>query len=591
MDSNSLIQMSSSWLLSLGCAAAGLFFLLINVVILFTHAGKSGEGPSVPAARKRRFYILAFITVVSAYCILNALLLATRSLQGPGSIPAVNILSSLPLLAVLFFYKTVDSFVNERFFTVFTILQLAVIVLAPFINILPDETVFFTNLFLFLWYLSVLGFGFYHFSRHISRAASGNILLLVIMVSLVFFILSLVNDLSLSAFDFTMVPDHIQIAGLTILCLFLTALHLWETPRVLKGAEDKTDPRMAELRAFIASLRALYAFSVEISGNAENSAERLLSLIRNTIKRTSESIERIHSVDSQIKVNISDLKNCLNGFIADISPVLEDRLKTEKSAKSVEDISNILEEIENKGKIVSSGVVNLTSIIDNAKKNTDKSHRIILDIRTDLDNIDSFSQTIEKVSEEANTLAMNAAIESAGNLDAGGTGFKVVSNDLRELSSKIKGQTEEIKTVLATLKKDLDAGITSTEKVRSFFIEIEMITENIFRLILDIVSHSNGIAGTITESRANIDSLHQLSEHMEKLFHDNRSLTDDLSKEIEITRNNFYQIAMLIGKGKDIFDTLQERSASLKGKTDELCSYRESSDKFMKGLTDTNEPA
>lgn len=588
MDTIGLIQMSSNWLVSLGCSAANLFILLISVIILLSGGDKT---PHSADSGRRHAYILTFLSLIVVYSALNSYFLATGALNNETYRLPFRFLTPLPLLAVLLFYKTLESYENPKIMNLFTLIQLAIIVLVPVLGFLPEQTVLFINLFLLLWNLAVLGYGFYHFSRYVHRTESGNILLLVIMVSLVLFTLSLVNDFSLSTIDFVIIPDYIQIAGLTCLGMFLAITLFRETAGKDKEKNNAGDVRLEELKTLAESVRTLYNFAVELSGNAENSAERLYSLVRNSINRTSDSINRIHSVDGQIKVNISDLKNSLNSFIADISPVLEDRLKTEKSSKSIDDIANTLEEIENKGKIVSSGVVNLTSIIDNAKKNTDKSHRIILEIRTDLDNIESFSQTIEKVSEEANTLAMNAAIESAGNLGAGGTGFKVVSDDLRGLSSKIKGQTEEIKNVLGSLKKDLEAGITSTDSVRSFFQEIELITENIFRLILDIVGHSNVISGTINETKSNIESLKQVSEHLENLFHDNRSLTEELNREIEITRNNFYHIAALIGKGKDVLDSLLERSQGMKENTGELFRLRDSIDQALRALQRSDKPA
>jgi methyl-accepting chemotaxis protein len=111
------------------------------------------------------------------------------------------------------------------------------------------------------------------------------------------------------------------------------------------------------------------------------------------------------------------------------------------------EISAILNDISDKGTVVSGGVVNLNSVITDAKRKSGKNYQLMVAVRNSIESIVHISQTIEKISEDSNILAMNASIESANSGDSG-KGFKVVADDLRKLSEMPKSETAKIQIFL-----------------------------------------------------------------------------------------------------------------------------------------------
>ena len=148
-------------------------------------------------------------------------------------------------------------------------------------------------------------------------------------------------------------------------------------------------------------------------------------------------------------------------------------------------------------------------------------------LQRNAENVKSITQTILEISNQTNLLALNASIESARAGEAG-RGFAVVAEQIRELSEKTRGETENISTILEALNANANETAVAVEK--SVVIsgkQKEMIgvavdkfgemNENVGMLVANIAEIDNMIESLSTANNQIVENIMQLSATTEEV--------------------------------------------------------------------------
>ncbi|NOI60254.1 methyl-accepting chemotaxis protein [Vibrio coralliilyticus] len=87
---------------------------------------------------------------------------------------------------------------------------------------------------------------------------------------------------------------------------------------------------------------------------------------------------------------------------------------------------------------------------------------IISELESNTQSINQILSTIREIAEQTNLLALNAAIEAA-RAGEQGRGFAVVADEVRVLSQRTHGSTEEIRSMIETLQNNTKLAVNSME--------------------------------------------------------------------------------------------------------------------------------
>jgi len=160
------------------------------------------------------------------------------------------------------------------------------------------------------------------------------------------------------------------------------------------------------------------------------------------------AIQEEQSFDAQIWPNLLD---CIGQITSIRESVLSSYTMIHDESQSIDELNHVLD----------SGQESITGIAGGMEQITEKMQNMsqsMANLEAIADSINSFVETISKISDQTNLLALNAAIEAARAGDAG-RGFSVVADEVRSLASNTSKSAEEVGGLIARIKQDTESGV------------------------------------------------------------------------------------------------------------------------------------
>lgn len=141
-----------------------------------------------------------------------------------------------------------------------------------------------------------------------------------------------------------------------------------------------------------------------------------------------------------ISTNLTRMKNSIETVVTAFEEI---RATSESATKNSEQISSMMNDVQEKNSSMSEGIDEQVSEVEKTTEDAKNINELFLDFAEKSQNILSITGEIQDVSDRTNILAINASIEAARAGEVG-KGFRIIANEVRNLATKTGDFAKEI---------------------------------------------------------------------------------------------------------------------------------------------------
>lgn len=326
--------------------------------------------------------------------------------------------------------------------------------------------------------------------------------------------------------------------------------------------------------------------TIELSRGLNNfikQLEQLIAKISNTSEKLADSSINLSSnlnnlIDSKGKKNdIKSLKKSMDNILENVTSQTayseEVSSSTTEISSSINSVANMAEKVneimQNTVKSAKKGELALKENLDKFKiiENTvgDIENRTN-ELGTSSKKVYEIVDLINRITDQTNLLALNAAIEAARAGEAG-KGFAVVADEVRKLATDSNNATKEIESLVSTILSEVNNVIQVTQNGSREIKEGIALTEATNTTILEVIKNVNSTSSKVEEiSSAMIDqkdAIEEITNATSESAHKNIEINDATIEQSNSTRI----MEDLIKKSVTYSSTVSEVASALKNIT------------------------
>ncbi|MGR5196223.1 methyl-accepting chemotaxis protein [Vibrio rotiferianus] len=170
---------------------------------------------------------------------------------------------------------------------------------------------------------------------------------------------------------------------------------------------------------------------------------------------------------------------------------------------------------------------NREAIVELAEQVSDAAS-VISELEANTQSINQILSTIQGIAEQTNLLALNAAIEAA-RAGEQGRGFAVVADEVRVLSQRTHGSTEEIRTMIETLQGNTKLAVNSMQTSTS--------------LADTSVDYAQQAHDSLTSITNSITEINDMAMQIASAAEEQRAVSEDISRNTQGIKDDADMIA------------------------------------------------
>jgi len=279
-----------------------------------------------------------------------------------------------------------------------------------------------------------------------------------------------------------------------------------------------------------------------------------ISTVQNQISIVSDSVETLKQISYLIQSS-SEKQNqsaiVLDNGIREMSETTSSmKQKAEEAVRTVAMVDDVCE----RGMMSASDSVNA---FKSMKEKAVSADDIIRQLANDISKIGEVVDSITKISEQTNLLALNAAIEAA-RAGEQGRGFAVVADEVRKLSQETQKATEEIKEVTSTLHERSDlvnSRMSETVVLAQDSIEGVEAINLAFTEIVSGMMNIEGVTNSVSQSANNQYDMTQELLIGSAEIKDESSVVSTQTEELKSSSENLESVALSLKDASSQFRT------------------------------------
>ncbi|MFY9573785.1 MAG: ABC transporter substrate-binding protein [Blastocatellia bacterium] len=243
---------------------------------------------------------------------------------------------------------------------------------------------------------------------------------------------------------------------------------------VLRGTQMLSSGVLDEAKSVEETSRSI----AEINASMHSVGKSLQTLL-NLSQSTSSSVMRMATSINQVSENADELAQ----FVEETAIAIEDMANTvrkvadstEALAESAEKTVRAMEAIDNSTRSIGESVNETTMLADEVARSADSGSELVAETATSMskiknaidaatetitrlgkrsDQIGEVTHVINEIADRTHLLALNAAILAA-QAGSQGRGFRIVADEIKELSERTSASTREIEEVIKAVREDV----------------------------------------------------------------------------------------------------------------------------------------